>query len=271
MSYAEQLDAATTALERSLGGVRPRVGLVLGSGLSASDLALTDKLEISIAAIPHLPQPRVSGHGRNWILGELGRVPALIAAGRVHLYEGHSAAHVTFGVRLMARVGCTHLIITNAAGGIRDDLQPGSLMRISDHINLQGVSPLTGVEAQFVDMSASYDMDWGRAVDAHATRSGVELRSGVYAGVLGPQYETPAEIRYLRTIGADAVGMSTVLEVIAARAAGLRVFGLSLISNRAAGLSDGTLSHAEVLATGKAAARKIANLIADVAKFANKA
>jgi purine-nucleoside phosphorylase len=182
-----------------------------------------------------------------------GGTRVLVASGRVHLYEGHTAHAVGGIVRTMARAGVEILLLTNAAGGLHAGWPPGTFMRIDDHLNLTGTSPLEG-GATFLDMSHAYDAGLGEAMAAAAVETGLPLRHGVYAGVRGPQYETPAEIRMLRALGADAVGMSTVLECLQARALGLRVAGLSLITNLAAGVGDGALDHAEVMAAGQAAA-----------------
>ncbi|HQR29768.1 MAG TPA: purine-nucleoside phosphorylase [Anaeromyxobacteraceae bacterium] len=246
---------------------RPVVGIVLGSGMGAVADALRDPVSIPCQQVPEFPVPTVPGHEGRLVLGRMGEVPVAVLQGRVHLYEGASPDDVVFGVRLLAWAGVKALLVTNAAGAVNPDLAPGELVRISDHLNLTGVNPLAGfnddrVGTRFPDMGQAYDPALGALLDACATRLGSPLRSGVYAGVLGPSYETPAEVRMLRTMGADLVGMSTVLEVIAARHAGVRVAGVSLVANRAAGLSAEPLSHAEVLATGAAAGKRLAALAA---------
>lgn len=211
-------------------------GIVLGSGLGAFAETLDDRRET-----PFEIQSNVSGHSGKWVEGRLGSADVLVMAGRLHLYQGFTAHQVTFGIREMARRGVKRVILTNAAGGINLTYKPGELVLISDHINLQGVTPLEG--AQFVDMSDVYSQQLRDLCGG--------LKQGVYAGVRGPQYETPAEIRYLRAIGADLVGMSTVQEAIAARALGMEVLGISCVTNMAAGVLPQKLSHEEVLATGE--------------------
>ncbi|MEE8141482.1 MAG: purine-nucleoside phosphorylase [Planctomycetota bacterium] len=269
MSLQTQLGEARDCLRKRLGERSPTVGMILGSGLEADRLPLENAVAIPAEEIPHLPRPSVVGHKTVWTAAELNQVGVLIAEGRVHGYEGYPLSQVTFAVRLMAAVGCTGLVVTNAAGGIREDLQPGKLMRITDHLNLMGDSPLTGAHdpahgERFVDLSRAYDSAWGKRAHEMAEQQGISLAEGIYAACRGPQYETPAEVRMLRGLGADAVGMSTVPEVIVARQEGLRVFGLSLITNRAAGLTAEPLSHAEVLAAGKKAAGHLCRLLAEL-------
>lgn len=257
-SLFDQANEATVWLETQLGGLRPQVGLILGSGYSAAELALRDVVAVSSERIPHLPRPRVHGHGAEWVAGRLGDVVVIVAGGRTHRYEGLSLARATLGVRVMRELGCEALVVTNAAGGIRPSFRVGTCMAIRDHINMLGDSPLVGLSdsrlgARFVDLSAAYDADWRTRVIHAVAQRGITVEQGVYAACLGPQYETPAEVRMLGILGADAVGMSTVPEVIVARQAGLRVFGMSLITNPAAGISAELLSHEEVLAAGQAA------------------
>ena len=227
------------------------VALVLGSGLGAFADGLDGARPIPYEKIPHMPTSGVSGHAGNLVVGKKGGRRVAAMQGRPHLYEGWSPQEVVFGVRLMALLGARTLIITNAAGGIAPGLAPGDLMAIADQLNLTGTSSLLGpnderLGERFVDMTAAYDRDLIETANGVARGLGFELRQGVYAGLLGPAYETPAEVRMLRTLGADAVGMSTVLEVLAARQLGMRVLGISCISNLAAGISDGPLSHNEV-------------------------
>lgn len=251
---ASKLSEAATFVQRSLGqaGEAPRVGLVLGSGLGA----LADELEgaqrLAYADIPHLPTSSVAGHAGKLCVGQLEGVAVACLQGRVHAYEGHPLSRVVFGVRLLAELGCSVVLLSNAAGGIADRLQPGSLMRIEDHLNLLGDSPLRGACARgprFPDLTQAYDAELGRLCQRAAGEARVQLDVGVYAALLGPSYETPAEIRMLRALGADAVGMSTVPEVIALRQMGVRVGAVSCITNLAAGRSSRPLSHAEVEAT----------------------
>jgi len=230
------------------------VALVLGSGLGAYAEALEGAVAIAYADIPHMPTSGVSGHAGTLIAGRKAGHRVVAMQGRAHLYEGWSPQEVAFGVRLMAQLGAHTLIITNAAGGIESAFEPGDLMVITDQLNLTGTSSLRGpndarMGERFVDMSAAYDSSLIATANGVARQQGFELRQGVYAGLLGPAYETPAEVRMLRTLGADAVGMSTVLEVLAARHLGLRVLGISCISNLAAGISDAPLSHDDVKAT----------------------
>jgi len=229
------------------------LGVVLGSGLGAFADILTDARVVPMASIPQLAVPQVSGHSKNLCFGRLGNARLACFSGRVHAYEGHSVERVVLPVRLLAALGCRAVLLTNAAGGIRDDLRPGDLMLISDHLNLTGRNPLVGPNDEqgprFPDMSEVYDAGLRTLARDAAEALNLDLKEGVYAGVLGPSYETPAEIRMLRAIGADAVGMSTVLEAIALRHLGVRVAGVSAVTNKAAGLSAQRLDHSEVEAT----------------------
>lgn len=233
--------------------------LVLGSGLGmfVERLTVAERIPFGEA---ELPQSRVSGHAGELILGTLGNARLAVLSGRVHLYEGWNAAEVCAGVRLLAAAGVRSLILTNAAGTLNPAFPPGQWMMLADHINLTGQSPLTG-GANFVDMSEVYSRPWRTRFASAAARCAMPLHEGVYLSVCGPQYETPAEIRAFRTLGADAVGMSTVLEAIAARAAGMEVAAFSCLTNWAAGIA-GPLDHSEVLATGRAAADAFAGLLA---------
>jgi purine-nucleoside phosphorylase len=247
-----RLGDAAAFVTRAIGGAAPRVGLVLGSGLGALADELGEAARLSYSDIPHLPTSTVAGHAGKLCIGELGGVRVACLQGRVHAYEGHPLSRVVFGVRLLAELGCSTVLLSNAAGGIAERLHAGSLMRIVDHLNLLGDSPLRGENARgprFPDMSQAYDAELGRLCEQAARETGVSLEQGVYAALLGPSYETPAEIRMLRALGADAVGMSTVPEVIALRQLGVRVGAVSCITNLAAGLGEGLLSHTEVEAT----------------------
>jgi len=227
--------------------------VVLGSGLDSLTDGVESEQRIPYRDFPELPRPSVEGHRGEFVLDTSGGTRVLFAQGRVHLYEGHSAAEVTAGIRLLAACGIKRVILTNAAGALNPAFDPGSWMQISDHLNLTGATPLLG-RPEFLDMTTTYSPLW-RARFAKAARAeGVTLHEGVYAGMLGPQYETPAEVRMLRHLGADAVGMSTVLEAIQARALGLEVAGFSCLTNWAAGLGAEPLTHAEVLSSGKTAA-----------------
>jgi purine-nucleoside phosphorylase len=246
-----KLTEATTFVQRT-GAEEPKVGLVLGSGLGALAEELEAAVRIPYATIPHHPTSSVVGHAGKLCLGRLAGVPVACMQGRVHAYEGHPLSRVVFGVRLLARLGCRVVLLSNAAGGIASRLQAGSLMRIEDHLNLIGDSPLRGPSnhgPRFPDMSQAYDAELGDLCERAARDASITLERGVYAGLLGPSYETPAEIRMLAALGADAVGMSTVPEVIALRQMGVRLGAVSCITNLAAGRSKEPLSHQEVEAT----------------------
>jgi purine-nucleoside phosphorylase len=237
-------------------GWKPSVGVVLGSGLGA----FGERLEHRIAyeELHGMPMSRVPGHAGFLRFGLVDGVAVACLQGRAHLYEGHAPAAVVFGVRLLAALGCRAVLLTNAAGGIAASLRPGDRMLITDHLNLTGHNPLAGADETpartFIDMTGAYDRRLGELAHAAARDVGVPLGQGVYAGLLGPSYETPAEIRMLRTLGADAVGMSTVLEVIALRQLGVRAAAISCITNLAAGISDAPLDHDEVQAIAQATA-----------------
>jgi len=243
----------------------PSTAIVLGSAQASFAEALEDRREIDYRSIPGWPVPTVQGHGGKLITGRVADREVTIMSGRVHLYEGRSPQEVVFGVRVLALLGLKTLILTNAAGGIHPDYRPGLLVILSDHINLQGTNPLLGpnddsLGPRFPDMTQAYDPALREAAKAAAAETGVEVAEGVYAALLGPSFETPAEIRYLRAIGADLAGMSTALETIAARHMGVRVLGLSTVTNMAAGM-QAALSHEEVLATGQAAAGDLRKLL----------
>ncbi|MCK5940508.1 MAG: purine-nucleoside phosphorylase [Planctomycetes bacterium] len=239
-----------------------RLAMVLGSGLKSFAEVLTDRVEVPFADVPEWPAPKVEGHGGAVVFGEVGGARVACLTGRVHLYEGWSPAEVVRCVRTLRLMGAERFLLTNAAGGIGDGLAAGDLMVLTDHLNLTGQSPLTGPLAEgfgprFPDMSAVYSPD----LRARLLGSGSGLRQGVYAGLPGPSYETPAEVRMLRTLGADAVGMSTVHEAIALRAMGAELCGMSLISNLAAGISAQPLSHDEVIEAGLAAAQTMTTVV----------
>jgi purine-nucleoside phosphorylase len=236
--------------------LRPRIALVLGSGLGAFADEFAGATKIPYAKIPHFPRSTAIGHAGKLVVGNVGAIPVAGMQGRVHLYEGYSAKEVAFPIRVFARMGVKAVILTNAAGGIKHEFSQGRLVAISDHINLQGVNPLTGPNDErfglrFHDMTAAYDKRFREMTVGEANRLGIGMYEGVYAALLGPSYETPAEIRYLRAIGADLVGMSTVPEVIAARHSGIRVLGISCVTNAAAGILDQPLNHLEVLETAE--------------------
>ncbi len=234
---------------KSRTGVSPRIGVVLGSGLGAFADELTDSVAIPYAEIPGWPASTAVGHAGALVIGRIGAADVAVMAGRSHLYEGYTPAQVTYGVRVLGRLSVRSMIFTNAAGGINLGYSPGNLVLIADHINLQGLTPLSG--PRFLDMSEAYSGEY-RAMAREAARGlGFDLQEGVYAALPGPSYETPAEIRYLRIIGADLVGMSTVLEVIAANDLGMRVLAISCVTNMAAGILPQKINHEEVLETGR--------------------
>lgn len=236
-------------------------GIVLGSGLGP----LADAVEVERTvgfAEAGLPVSSVPGHAGRFLIGKLGAAPVIAMQGRVHLYEGHDATTLTAGVRWMAQEGIDRIILTNAAGTLNPDFAPGSWMMLSDHLNLTGTTPLSS--PAFIDMTTTYHPEWRATFRAAAAESGTVLHEGVYAGLRGPQYETPAEVRMLRTLGADAVGMSTVLEAIQARQLGLKIAAFSCLTNWAAGITANALDHHEVLETGKAAAEQMIGLLGRV-------
>jgi purine-nucleoside phosphorylase len=248
-------EAAAKLIQRK-SKLRPKIALVLGSGLGAFADEFSDSVRIPYAKIPNFPQSTAVGHAGQLVLGTVEGVEVVGMQGRVHLYEGYSVKDVAFPVRVFARMGVQAIVLTNAAGGIKKEFTQGRLVVISDHINLQGVNPLSGPNEEafgprFPDMSTAYDKQFRALALAEGRRLGIGLGEGVYAALAGPSYETPAEIRYLRSIGADLVGMSTVPEVIAARHSSMRVLGISCVTNAAAGVLDQPLDHKEVLETAE--------------------
>lgn len=236
--------------------LRPKIALVLGSGLGSFADELTDAVRIPYEKIPDFPRSTAVGHAGRLVIGKVEGIAVAAMQGRVHLYEGYSAREVAFAMRVFARMGIRSAILTNAAGGINLQFTQGALVVMRDHINLQGTNPLVGPNDErfgprFPDMTQAYWRSYREIALEEAKRIGINVHEGVYAALLGPSYETPAEIRYLRTIGADLVGMSTVPEVIAARHMGIRVLGISCVTNMASGIVDRPLDHAEVLATGE--------------------
>ena len=234
--------------------LRPRIAIVLGSGLGAFADEFSQATRIPYKKIPHFPRSTALGHAGRLVIGDVENVGVAAMQGRVHLYEGYSVKEVAFPVRVFARMGVKALILTNAAGGIKAEFVEGRLVVIKDHLNLQGVNPLSGPNderfgTRFPDLSVVYDKRFRELTVGEGKRLGIEMPEGVYAALTGPSYETPAEIRYLRTIGADLVGMSTVPEVITARHSGIRVLGISCVTNAAAGILDKPLSHLEVFKT----------------------
>jgi purine-nucleoside phosphorylase len=236
--------------------VRPKIGLVLGSGLGAFADQLSEATRIPYSQVPGFPRSTAIGHAGQMVIGNAGEIPVAVMQGRVHLYEGYSVQEVSLPIRVFGRMSIGAAVITNAAGGINLKYQQGALVVISDHINLQGANPLVGANddrfgLRFPDMTQAYSKAYAKAAREEAEKLGIALQDGVYAGLLGPSYETPAEIRYLRTIGADLVGMSTVAEVIAARHVGIKVLAISCVTNMAAGILDQILTHQEVMETGE--------------------
>lgn len=265
LSYAIAWVRGKTDLE-------PAAGVVLGSGLGGLVERLERRVVIPYEEIPYFPVSRVAGHPGRLVLGELRQgaaaVPLVVMQGRVHAYEGWTAEEVAFGVRALCRLGVRLLLVTNAAGGVNPSLAPGDLVRITDHLNLSGQNPLAGenderLGPRFPDLSDAYDPRLGALLDEAAAAAGVPLRAGVYACMAGPSYETPAEVRMLRGLGADVVGMSTVPEVIAARHMGVSVAGISVVTNRAAGLARAPLSHEEVAATAGKVRERLSALAAE--------
>jgi len=250
---------------RSVEANWPRTAVVLGSAQSAFADEAAKARRIPYRDIPGWPAPSVEGHAGELIVGEVAGTRTTIMAGRVHLYEGRTPREAVFGVQVLARLGIKSIILTNAAGGINPSYRRGLLVLVTDHINLQGLNPLVGpndstLGPRFPDMSHAYSPELRALAAAAAAEAGVEMGAGVYAGLLGPSFETPAEIRYLRAIGADLAGMSTVAECIAANHAGVRVLGISTVTNMAAGMQT-ELSHTEVLDVGRAAAGELARLL----------
>lgn len=244
----------------------PTMGFILGSGLGVLADNIEDAVSIPYRDIPHFPATTVAGHSGEAVFGKLGSTSVMMLKGRFHMYEGHEPSTVAFPVRVMKQLGCEVLLVTNAAGGINPDFQSGDLMLITDHLNMMFRNPLVGendeeIGLRFPDMSDAYRKKWRDVAKQAAKKEDIDLKEGIYVGVLGPSYETPAEIRMFRQLGADAVGMSTVPEVIAANHAGMEVLAISCISNMAAGILDQPLSHEEVMETTDRAKEKFIRLI----------
>ena len=276
MELLAQLAEATKAIQ-SKTTLRPVIGLVLGTGLGAFARSMDKATVIPFAQIPHFPVSTAIGHTGELVIGTTQGVPVAVMAGRVHLYEGYSVEQVVFPIRVLARMGVKTLVMTNAAGSVNVNYKPGELMIISDHINFMGVNPLIGpnedaLGPRFFDMTEPYDPILASLAEKACSKVGMTVRKGVYISFLGPSYETPAEIKMARALGADAVGMSTVPEVIAARHMGLRVLGISCITNMAAGVLKKKLDHREVLDTAEKVKEGLIDvltrLIQDVAKQA---
>ncbi len=265
--FAQANAAANDIRQRS--PFLPRIAVVLGSGLGAFAEQMEATTTIPYSAIPHFPQSTVPGHIGRLVLGTLGAVPIAIMQGRVHGYEGYSPEEVVFPVRVLAHLGVQQLIVTNAAGGVHPDLVPGQLVLLSDHINFTGSNPLVGANDErlgprFFDMTEAYSRRLRALAHQAAAAESIVLTEGVYLGLSGPSYETPAEIRAFRVLGADLVGMSTVHEVIAARHLGLEVLGLSCVTNMAAGMTDGVIYHEEVIETGLRVAAQLNVLLSQL-------
>ena len=267
MSEASAIDAAVKAIRKAAKGAEPTIGLVLGSGLDACAEAVVDAVDIDYTKIPGFPKPAVDSHAGQLRIGRLGKTSVAMLRGRAHVYEGHAMADVVRPVRTLARLGCSTVILTNAAGSLRPDVTPGRLMAIADHINWSGLNPLTGANEaalgdRFIDMTDAYDRDLRNRLLEAGDGEGLDLAQGVYLWYPGPSFETPAEIRAFKALGADAVGMSTVPECIALRHMGVRVVAISAISNLAAGLGDGSpLDHADIMMQGPTMAADLARLI----------
>jgi len=255
--------------------LRPRVGIVLGSGLGAFAEQIENATAIPFAEIPHFPQSTVPGHGGRLAMGSVSGVPVAVMQGRVHAYEGYSSEEVTFPVRVLGRMGVRTLVLTNAAGGINPALRQGQLVLISDHINFSGRNPVSGpnderLGPRFFDMSEAYSSRLRMLAHEAAHAMEFRLDEGVYLSVLGPSFETPAEIRAFGTLGADLVGMSTVQETIVARHMGIEVLGISCVTNMAAGNQATPLSHEEVMETGRAVEAQLAGLLRGVVERIEK-
>ena len=267
MGFEQVQEAAAYVRERI--GEEPRIGIILGSGLGGIAEVIEDKHVIPYGEIPHFVCSTAPGHKGQFVAGRFGGKPVICMQGRLHFYEGHALSDIIFPVRVMKLLGVRSLIVTNAAGGVNTGFQVGDLMLIEDHINFMGTNPLIGPNAaefgpRFCDMSYTYTPSLRRAAEAAAEKLGISLRRGVYLGCTGPSYETPAEIRAFRTLGADAVGMSTVPEAIAASHCRLKVLAFSLITNMAAGVLDQPLSEEEVIEIGNRRGAELQRLISQI-------
>ena len=267
--YTRQVQEAAAYVRSALDGRRPEIAITLGSGLGDLAERLDAPLTIPYKEIPHFPVSTVSGHKGQFVCGKLGGKEALCMQGRFHYYEGYDLKQVTMPVRVMKLLGIDSLLVTNAAGGINTGFHAGTLMLIEDHLNLTGENPLIGENLdafgdRFFDMTVAYDKEYRTLAKATAEELNIPLATGVYAWLTGPNFETPAEIRYLRTIGADAVGMSTVPEVLVARHSGIRVLGISCSTNLAAGMTDNTLSHEEVKETADRVQNEFIRLVTGI-------
>jgi purine-nucleoside phosphorylase len=269
----EQIDSTAQAVRKQISALRePIVGLILGSGLNDLADSVQQAVRISDSGLPSFPVSTVHGHAGRFVIGELEGRPVLVMQGRIHYYEGYTMGQVTLPVRVMQRLGISSLIVTNAAGGVHPEFEPGDVMLITDQLNLMGMSgfnPLMGpnldeIGTRFPDMSRAYDLEYSDLARKVAKDNGMTLREGVYAGLSGPSFESPADLRFLRTAGADAVGMSTVPEVIVARHGNMRVLGLSGISNKANLDGSTVTTHEEVIEAGKVITPKVEAIIRGV-------
>jgi len=271
MTYFDQVSEAAAFLRNKLGSLRPRIGFVLGSGLGAVADAVTEPVAIPYSQIPHFPQSTVEGHSGRIVAGLLNKIPVVVMQGRVHFYEGYAPQQVIFPMRVIGALGLHAVVLTNAAGGIQEGYRVGQLVALSDHINLMGWNPLIGTNEprfaarpgtglRFPDMTEAYSKRLRALAQEAAKEEEFELVEGVYLAVSGPSYETPAEIRAFRALGATLVGMSTVPETIVARHMGIEVLGISCVTNLAAGLGATPLSHKEVIETGRQVERQFARL-----------
>lgn len=261
----EQATAAAAYI-RARSRLEPAIGIILGSGLGAFAEQIADTTAIPFTDIPHFPKSTVPGHSGRVVIGTLDGVPVAVMQGRVHAYEGYSPEEVTFPVRVLGLLGVKALVVTNAAGGIRLDMKQGDLVLLSDHINFTGGNPIAGENDErfgprFFDMTEAYSLRLRKLAAKAAEREGLSLAEGIYLCVLGPSFETPAEIRAFRVMGADLVGMSTVQEVIAARQMGIEIVGISCVTNLAAGIQPEPLSHEEVMETGRRVAAQFTKLL----------
>jgi purine-nucleoside phosphorylase len=272
MTYFDEVAEAAQYLRSKLGKLAPRVGVVLGSGLGAVANRVTESVQIPYREIPHFPQSTVEGHSGRIVAGRIGGAPVVVMQGRVHFYEGYTPAQVTFPMRVLGALGVDAVILTNAAGGIDESYELGQLVAISDHINMMGWNPMVGPNdpglskkpsagLRFFDMTEAYSKRLRQLAAQAARDEGITIGEGVYLAVTGPSFETPAEIRAFRTLGATLVGMSTVPETIVARHMGIEVLGISCVTNKAAGLGTRPLSHEEVFETGRLVERRLSGVI----------
>ena len=268
MITQEMIQEAAAAIEKKC-GVQPEIGMILGSGLGVLADEVENPTAIPYKEVPHFPLSTVEGHAGELVIGTLSGKAVVMMKGRFHLYEGYPPALIAFPIRVLAALGVKQLIVTNAAGGVNKSFDPGDLMLITDHLNLAGTNPLIGknddrLGPRFPDMSNAYDKDMGQVAMDAAKKQGLTLRQGVYAWFTGPNYETPAEIRMTRVMGGDAVGMSTVPEVLVAVHGGMKVLGISCITNMAAGILDQPLSHQEVMETAQKVEQSFKQLVRDI-------